>query len=212
MTLDRVQKDTSTVLVAVADSYRVSTSQHLTRKAGRRDKKVAALKKSLPSPDSPAYKAALGLLTEALESQVASARAKRQKRLQGAFASGRRVKQAVDEALRPVSCQTIAFRDPETRSPTADPTRNCQLAADSLSSLGGQPDFSPRDEHLEPFLAKIPRCPPEVVDQPLGEASWGWFASKLASTVHGKAGGENGLNFISSRCALSLSNGGFGGY
>ena len=29
----------------------------------------------------------------------------------------------------------------------------------------------------------------------MGEASWGWFASKLASTVHGKAGGEDGLNF-----------------
>ena len=107
----------------------------------------------------------------------------------------------MDEALRPVSCQTIAFRDPETRSPTADATRNCQLAADSLSSLGGQPEFSPRDEHLEPFLAKIPRCPPEVVDQPLGEASWGSFPSKLASAVHGKAGGEDGLNiYILSLC------------
>ena len=101
----------------------------------------------------------------------------------------------MDEALRPASCQTIAFRDPETLSPTAYATRNCQLAADSLSSLGGQPDFSPSDEHLEPFLAKIPRCPPEVVDQPLGEDSWDWFASKLASAAHGKAGGEDGLNF-----------------
>ena len=130
MTLDRVQKDTLTLLLAVSDSHKVSTSQHLTRKAGRRDKKVTALRNSLPSPDSPAYKAALGLLTEALESQVASARAKRQRRLHGALASGRRIKRAVEEALRPVSCQTIAFRDPETLSPTADATRNCQLAAD----------------------------------------------------------------------------------
>ena len=34
-----------------------------------------------------------------------------------------------------------------------------------------------------------------MVDQPLGEASWGWFAKKLASAAHGKAGGEDGLNF-----------------
>ena len=108
----------------------------------------------------------------------------------------------MDEALRPVSCQTIAFRDPETRSPAADATQNCQLAADSLSSLGGQPDFSPSEEQLEPFLAKLLRCPPEVVDQPLGEASWEWFTNKLASAAHGKAGGEDGLYF---------NSGGFGG-
>ena len=166
MPLERVQKDTSTVLLAVADSYRVSTSQHLTRKARRKDKKVAALRNSLPSPDSPAYKAALGLLTEALEIQVASARAKRQKRLHRALASGRRIKRAVEEALRPVYCQTITFRDPKTLSPAADATRNCQLAADLLSSLVGQPDFSPSDEQLEPFLSKLPRCPAEVVSQP----------------------------------------------
>ena len=122
MTLDRVQNDTSTLLLAVSDSYRVSTSQHLTRKARCRNKTFTALKNSLPSPDSPAYKAALGLLTEALESQIASARAKRQKRLHGALASGRRIKRAVNEYLKPVSCQTIAFRDPETLSPTADAT------------------------------------------------------------------------------------------
>ena len=101
LALARVQKDTSTVLLAIADSYRFSTSQHLTRKAGRRDKKVTALRSSLPSPDCPAYKATLGLLTEALECQVASARAKRQKRLHGALANGRRIQRAVDEALRP---------------------------------------------------------------------------------------------------------------
>ena len=189
MTLDRIQRDTLTLLLAVSDSYKVSTAQHLTRKAGRRDKAVTALRNSLPLPDSPAYKAALGLLTEALESQVTKAKAKRRKRLHGALASGRRIKRAVDEALRTVSCHTIAFRDPETLSPTADATRNCQLAADSLASLGGQPDFFPSHEHLGPFLARIPRCPPEVVDQPLGEASWDWFTSKLASPAHGKAGG-----------------------
>ena len=83
MNLDSVQRDTSTLLLAVSDSYKVSTAQHLTRKAGRRDKKVTALKNSLPPPDSPANKAALGLLTEALESQVTKAKAKRQKRLHG---------------------------------------------------------------------------------------------------------------------------------
>ena len=124
-------------MLAVSDSYRVSTSQHLTRKAGRKDKKVIALRNSLPSPDSPAYKAALSLLTEALENQVASARAKRQKRLHEALASGRRIKRAVEEALRPVSCQTIAFWDPDPLSPATDATRNCQLAADSLSPFRG---------------------------------------------------------------------------
>ena len=172
MTLDRVQRDTLTLLLAVSDSYKVSTAQHLTRNLGRRDKKVTALRNSLPPPDSPAYKAALGLLTEALESQVTKAKAKRQKRLHGALASGRRIKRAVDEALRPVSCHTIDFRDPETLSPTADATRNCQLAADSLSSLGGQPDSSPSDKHFEPFLAERPRCPPDVGDQPMRDASW----------------------------------------
>ena len=34
-----------------------------------------------------------------------------------------------------------------------------------------------------------------MVDQPLGEASWDWFASKLASAAHSKAGGQDGLNF-----------------
>ena len=29
----------------------------------------------------------------------------------------------------------------------------------------------------------------------MGEASWDWFANKLASAAHGKAGGEDGLNF-----------------
>ena len=195
MSLGRVQQETSTLLLAVSDSYKFSTSQHLTRKVGRKDKRVAALRDSLPPPDSPAYKAALDLLTEALEAQVNNARARRQKKLHRALASGRGIKRAVEEALRPVSGQTIAFRDPETLSPTADATRNCQLAADSLSSLGGQPDFSPSDVHLEPFLAKLPSCPPEVVDQPLEEASWDWFTSKLASAAHGKAGGEDGLNF-----------------
>ena len=105
----------------MSDSYKFSS------KVGRKDKKVTALMNSLPSPDRQAYKAALGLLTEALESQVTSVRAKRQKKLHGALASGRRIKRAVEEALQPVSCQTIAFRDPETLSPTADATRNCQL-------------------------------------------------------------------------------------
>ena len=89
MTLDRVQKDTTTVLLAIADSYKYSTSQHLTRKAGHRDKKVVALRNSLHSPHSPAYKAALSLLTEALEAQLTSAKAKRQKRLHGVLDSGR---------------------------------------------------------------------------------------------------------------------------
>ena len=65
MALDRIQQETSTLLLAVSDSYKVSTSQHLTRKIGRKDKKVTALRNSLPSPDGPAYKAALDLLTEA---------------------------------------------------------------------------------------------------------------------------------------------------
>ena len=76
MTLDRIQREPSTLLLAVSDSYKVSTSQHLTRKLGSRDRKVATLRNSLPPPDSSAYKATLGLLKEALESQVASARAK----------------------------------------------------------------------------------------------------------------------------------------
>ena len=100
MTLDRIQLDTTTVLLAVADSYKFSTYQHIMRKAGRKDKRVLALRNSLPSPDSPAYKAALGLLTEALESQLTNAKTKRQKRLHGALASSRCIKRAVGQALR----------------------------------------------------------------------------------------------------------------
>ena len=61
--------------------------------------------------------------------------------------------------------------------------------------MAGQPDFSPSDEQLEPFLARLPRCPVGVPDQPLEEASCGWFVQKLSSAAHGKAGGEDGLNF-----------------
>ena len=43
MTLDRIQRETSTLLLAMSDSYKVSTSQHLTRKLGSRDRKVALL-------------------------------------------------------------------------------------------------------------------------------------------------------------------------
>ena len=94
-----------------------------------------------------------------------------------------------------MSCQTVASRDPCTLSPAADATRNCQLAADSLSSLVGQPDFPPSDEQLEPFKAKLPGCPADVKDQPLEEASWDCFVKKLTSAAHGKAEGEDGLNF-----------------
>ena len=76
-----------TVLGAIADSCKFSTSQHLTRKPGRKDKEILGLKNSLLSPNSPAYKAALGLLTDALEGDVAVAKAKSQKRLHGAIVS-----------------------------------------------------------------------------------------------------------------------------
>ena len=62
-------------------------------------------------------------------------------------------------------------------------------------SLGGQPDFSPSDAQLQPFMARLPRCPAHLRERPLEGASWDWFVKKLTSAAHGKAGGEDGLNF-----------------
>ena len=50
MSLERVQEDTSTVLRAIANSYKFTTFQNLNCKPGRKDKRVLALMNSLLSP------------------------------------------------------------------------------------------------------------------------------------------------------------------
>ena len=71
--------------------------------------------------------------------------------------------------------------------------------------MGGQPDISPSDEQLEPFMARLPRCPAHVSDQPLEGASSDWFVQKHTSAAHGKTGGEDGLNFyILSLCPQAV--------
>ena len=128
-------------------------------------------------------------------SQLAKAKAKKEKRLHASLVSNKRLKRSIDSALRPSSNPPVFFTDPLTGCSASDQTRNCQIVSDSLASLGGDPDFSPNDEALEPFLANLPSCPSATRVQPLSDVPWEWFMAKLKSAAHGKAGGEDGLNF-----------------